>query len=142
MSSPGPQTFGQMAWGNFGRGFPLTGTSGMKWLCPLLLQAMTMGELSLRAPLASLLEHSGEEGGGGRERKRERGRKNVCVCVCFTLLVRNVKTWLASPSVGSNHYTWAVANFLLTRYMYIVHLYTVPFTPYLTLVHITQMSTN
>ena len=61
--SSGPQTFGQRLWGNFGSGFPLMGTRGMKWLCPLLLQAMTMGELSLRTPLASLDEHSG--GGEG-----------------------------------------------------------------------------
>ena len=58
VSSAGPQTLGQRAWGNFGRGFPLTGTRGMKWLWPLLLQAMTMGELSLRPPLASFVEHS------------------------------------------------------------------------------------
>ena len=60
-SSPGPQTFGQRTWGNLGRGFPLTGTRGMKWLCPLLLQAMTMGALSFSSPLESFVEHSAQE---------------------------------------------------------------------------------
>ncbi len=47
MLSSAPHTFGRSVGGSLGRGLPLTGKRGMKWLRPLLLQAITIGELSI-----------------------------------------------------------------------------------------------
>ena len=41
----------------------MTGTSGMKWLRPLLLQAITMGELKAIRPSEPLEQHSECVGG-------------------------------------------------------------------------------
>ncbi len=76
--SSAPHTFGLRVGGNLGRGFPLTGSRGMKWLRPLLLQAITIGELSIPFELHSV---------------------RVYVCVCVLCVWGGGGKWLLGNTV-------------------------------------------